>query len=51
MSFLPKENIAGILVGIYLVNAALGTLPIYCNVSYPPRLCVPYEHNLNYLTP
>jgi len=33
MSFLPKENIAGILVGIYLVNAALGTLPIYCNVS------------------
>lgn len=28
MSFLPKSNTAGVLIGIYLVNAIVATLPI-----------------------
>lgn len=33
MSFLPTTNKAGVLVGIYLVNAVVAPLAVFYNVS------------------
>ena len=34
MSFMPITNRAGILAGIYLVNAIVAPMPVYFGVSF-----------------
>jgi hypothetical protein len=37
MSFLPTTNKAGVLAGIYLVNAVVAPLAVFYNVSFMNR--------------
>lgn len=46
MSFMPITNRAGILAGIYLVNAIVAPMPVYFGVSFESAS----RHHWNFLT-